>query len=410
MQMSDRLANYWALQLRYRQSAKGASAEQRRQMQADLRKLKNVIVAAQGQQWLLGLAKNPRGLRDWFWFNHFNVYAPKGHVGALLPSYLDDVIFKHGEGRFDDLLLAAITHPAMQVYLDNVRNVKGKGNENLARELLELHTLGVEAAYTQADVQSAAKVLTGWGLDEKAPGEAYFAKNKHDEGAARVMGWASATTHQAQLPDLLQWLARQPATAQHLATRCCWWALSDDTPRPEDVAAVKAAFVQSGGQIKALWQAVDALALRRQQQGQLKQRLKAPMTYVVHVLGVLLNDARGNDLDHAHKIAARGMRWLRQLGQPLFGRTSPDGYPLRGSDWLSSGQLAQRFALAQEMASMLNGPAAARAAEKLAADLAAQPGQMALGKPTLASLGAASNGRQRLALLFACPEFMSEAG
>ena len=159
----------------YRKRRIGANrlqGEARRQEKLSASRRRLEIVRAYTEMSLersLRTGPDDRELLAWFWFNHFNVFWRKGLVGAALPSYVDEAIRPNILGKFRDLLLATMLHPAMLVYLDNERNIANKINENYARELLELHTLGVDGGYAQADVQEVARLLTGFGLRPLRP-------------------------------------------------------------------------------------------------------------------------------------------------------------------------------------------------------------------------------------------------
>lgn len=347
----------------------------------------------------------------WFWFNHFNVFWRKEFVGAALPSYLDDAIRPHANGRFRDLLLAALTHPAMLVYLDNHRNVAGKLNENLARELLELHTLGVDGGYSQQDVHAVARILTGCGLRPLRPvrwppklqghvvsrGEFLFDPRRHDFRAKRVLGRRIEAQGYAEVEALVDLLAGHPRTARHIAGKLSSFLLGDEAPSHvvDDAARV---FSATGGDLVQVVAAIrgggDALPPDR------PDTFKDPYRWLLSSLRLL---AAG----HRIKDRRSPQRWLTALGQPLFGCQTPDGYSLQGSDWVSSGQLAQRFELASEMVGSL--PRLSGGAVALE-DVLRSPGvtelESRLGGASLRALSEAEARETRLALLISSPEFM----
>lgn len=350
----------------------------------------------------------------WFWFNHFNVYWKKGLVGAALPSYLDEALRPHLHGRFRDVLLAATTHPAMLSYLDNVRNVDGRLNENLARELLELHTLGVDGGYTQTDVQETARLLTGFGLrpvhrsGPRAPtdrraverGEFLFEPGHHDFGAKTILGQRIEGKGYAEIEVLADMLALHPATARHLARQVCLYRLGDAVPPGVEAAAAQA-YLDSGGKLDALVGAT--VAASRATGAAAAGSFKDPMRWLIGGVALL---ADGRPVTDATPLA----RWLGVLGQPLFGRTTPDGYSMRGADWVSAGQLTQRFELAQDIVASLPrllGPSAGTVdLQAVAASAGVRALQATLGPKSRASIDAASVPAERLALLLASPEFM----
>lgn len=346
----------------------------------------------------------------WFWFNHFNVHANKSQIAPVLSSYTEHAIGHHLNNRFADLLKAVTVHPAMLMYLDNVRNVRGKGNENQARELLELHTLGVGGGYTQADVTEAARAMTGWGVrlrgDPSEMGQTVFSPQQHEPGSKTVLGRVFADAGSEELPALLDHLAQQPATARHLARKLAVWWLADEPP-PDAVDRLVAVYMQTGGSLPALW--AEGLKLQQQagqQQGggQRLWKFKDPLRYVTSAVRLV---TQGAPLDDPRPLE----RWVRLLGMPMFLRGSPDGYPLAGREWMNAGQLAQRVELARDMVAVLprlvTGDAVrgtlARSPFESAA-VAQWAGRLSL--QTRAEVEKAHNTREAWALLLSCPEFM----
>ena len=180
-----------------------------------------------------------------FWSNHFCVSANKGAVRGIAGAYEREAIRPHVLGRFSDLLIAAEQHPAMLIYLDNAQSIgpnsragrnRGRGlNENLAREILELHTLGVGGGYTQDDVGNLARILTGWSVGTLAnaasePGKFFFAPARHEPGDRTVMGRSYPDRGQATGEDVLRDLAKHPATARHIALKLAQHFVSDSPP------------------------------------------------------------------------------------------------------------------------------------------------------------------------------------
>src|SRR3954451_3065862 len=169
-----------------------------------------------------------------FWLNHFNVFAQKGLDRVLLTSYERDVIRPHMWGKFEELVLATAKSPAMLFYLDNARSRSGAINENYARELMELHTLGVDGGYTQTDVTELARVLTGWSLAKPRDGGGgfMFRRAAHDSGAKTVLGIrfpAGGGIDEGE--RMIRILANHPSTARHIATKLCQRLVSDDPPK-----------------------------------------------------------------------------------------------------------------------------------------------------------------------------------
>ena len=308
-----------------------------------LRKLRDNLADQARRDLCLNLVNSPtadRAWQTWFWFNHFNVLPQKSHVGAVLQSYVFGAIDGALDLRFPDLLRAVTVHPAMLMYLDNVNNTKARGNENLARELLELHTLGVSGGYSQQDVAAVAKVLSGWTVQFNGPdsemGQTVFRAGQHDSAARAVLGLNVPSGGAEQLSVLLDHLANHPATGRHIAHKIgLWWF---DEPPEAAVKELTQVFASTGGNLQALWQRARAL---HQRMGSVPV-FKDPMHYVLSAAQSLSGDA---PVANPQLL----LRWMRLLGQPLLARSTPDGYPLSGSAWLNPGQLAQRIELAREM-------------------------------------------------------------
>ncbi len=199
----------------------------------------------------------------WFWSNHFCVSAGKAAVRPYCGAYEREAIRPHVLGKFSELLLAAETHPAMLLYLDNARSIgpdspagmrQHKGlNENLAREILELHTLGVRTVYDQADVTSFAKVITGWTivpprLDPVHGGSFVFNPRLHEPGAQTVVGKSYADNGYEQGRHVLEFVAEHPATAKHIATKLARHFVADEPP-PALVDTLSKRFLDTGGDL-----------------------------------------------------------------------------------------------------------------------------------------------------------------
>ena len=334
------MMQYWVDFQAYRQTKDPA---ERQQAAVALRKLRDNLADQTRRELTLQLLNSPssdRAWQTWFWFNHFNVFPQKSHVGAVLQSYVFGAIDGALDMRFVDLLRAVTVHPAMLMYLDNVNNTKARGNENLARELLELHTLGVSGGYTQQDVAAVAKVLSGWTVQLNGPvsemGQTLFRPAQHDSAARVVLGLNVPSGGTEQLAVLLDRLAHHPSTARHIARKMgVWWF---DEPPEAAVKELTQVFESTGGNLKALWQSARALH-QRMGTGPV---FKDPMHYVLSAAQTMSDDVTVANPQLL-------LRWMRLLGQPLLARSTPDGYPLHGSAWLNPGQLAQRIELAREM-------------------------------------------------------------
>lgn len=274
-----------------------------------------------------------------FWANHFNVFGGKGPCRVLMADYEARAIRPHVLGRFRDLLGAVTRHPAMLVYLDNAQSRAGALNENHARELMELHTLGVDGGYTQADVQALARVLTGWTVDPR-DGAYRFVAGRHDDGAKTWLGRPVSGRGEAQGDAVLDQLARHPRTAQRLAYKLAQFFVAD-APDPTLVAATARAFLDSDGDLRAttgallMHPAARAPAVHGAQ-------FKTPYRFVLSLLRATGQTAPA-DLRPVQQA-------LRELGQPLFGCVTPDGWKCTRDAWLDPEALARRADLAARWA------------------------------------------------------------
>lgn len=271
-----------------------------------------------------------------FWSNHFNVFLNKGQDRVLLRDHVEQALRPHAMGRFEELLVATATSPAMLFYLDNARSVASRPargiNENYARELLELHTLGVDGGYSQADVIAVARVLTGWGIDPRT-GRFRFTAASHDRGAKTVLGVVfPAGGGEAEGRRVLHLLATHPSTIRHISTKLCARLVSDD-PSPGCVAAATRAWQATDGEIREVIRAIvesDAFWAEAAQ----PTKVKSPHEFLVSALRALDADPRR---------APRLVALLGELGQPLFQQSAPTGWPERATDWVSSSALLARM-------------------------------------------------------------------
>jgi len=286
-----------------------------------------------------------------FWTNHFNVYAKKEEVQLLAGDYVQRVIRTGALGRFEDLLVGTARHPAMLRYLDNASSrakVKGGGrkgrgvSENYARELLELHTLGVDGGYEQSDVIAVARILTGWTFEPGPAGRGYayrFDPRVHDREAKTVLGVEFAPGgEEDEGIRLLGLLARHPATAEHLARKLCVRFVADEAPA-ECIEVTSQAFLATDGSIKATLQALFGSRSFWAAENR-RSKLKTPLEFMVSaVRGV---DARLAGTTELARIAAR-------LGEAPFALASPTGRREDTAYWLESFTLA-RLGFAHDVA------------------------------------------------------------
>jgi uncharacterized protein (DUF1800 family) len=312
-----------------------------------------------------------------FWMNHFNVFAGKGIDRFLLTSFERDTIRPHIWGRFEDLLMATAKSPAMLFYLDNARSVaapenrpqmaafngggrfgrrammrppqqnkqQGGLNENYAREIMELHTLGVDAGYTQKDVTELARVLTGWtitGPRDGGEGAAFiFRPMLHDAAPKTVLGVRfPAGGGIAEGETMIRILARHPATAHHIAYKLCQRLVADDPP-PALVDRVAKKFLATGGDLRETVRAVidspefwDPRAYR--------SKVKSPFEYAISAVRAV-NAQISDPLPIA--------RSLQQIGEPLYGAQPPTGYSDKADVWINTGALMNRLNFALALAS-----------------------------------------------------------
>ena len=280
-----------------------------------------------------------------FWTNHFAVSLHKGKVRFLAADFVERVIRPHALGRFSDMLVASARHPAMLLYLDNAQSIApragskqakaGRGlNENYARELLELHTLGVDGGYTQQDVVDVARVLTGWSVQD---GELIFRSRVHDTGAKTVLGMAfPAGGDEREGVRLLEMLARHPATARNVCRRLCM-RLVADVPPPDAIAAAVAAWEASGGEIAATVRAiVQSPAFWTARDSKIKSPLEL-IASAVRALGGTVEDV--------------GLaRVLGRLGHGPLAAPAPTGYADSAAAWLSTAGALERMDVALGLA------------------------------------------------------------
>lgn len=264
-----------------------------------------------------------------FWTDHLNINLEKGDCIYLKPSDDRLVIRAHALGRFRELIRASATSPAMLVYLDGKENQKKEPgavpNENYARELLELHTLGVDGGYTQADVYEAARSLTGWKLRTGwRKGTAYFDPGLHDDAEKRVLGQVIvAGGGGADLDRLVDIVCRHPATAHHIATKLVRRLVSEDPPASL-VQRVATVFTSTDGDIKLLLRTILTSDEFKSAKG---LKFKRPFQYIVSCLRALAADT------HAHQPL---IEYLLRMGQGPFQYPTPDGYPDRTAPWLGT--------------------------------------------------------------------------
>jgi uncharacterized protein (DUF1800 family) len=266
-----------------------------------------------------------------FWFNHFNVSSTKNSVRAFVGHYVANAMRTHALGKFEDLVLASAHHPAMLLYLDQAQSKVQGLNENYARELMELHTLGVGGGYTLADVRELARILTGWTVRFNR-GEAFqFMPDRHDTGDKLLLGKTYTNAGENEGIDAIRTLARHPATAQRIAKRLATTFVSDQ-PSPALLKQLANTFERTQGDIRAVMQALVASADFWNPDNTL---VKTPLDFACSVLTAQGGLKDGRD-------AKQTMAFLSQAGQPLHAWQTPDGYPTDAATWLAPEALTRR--------------------------------------------------------------------
>lgn len=357
----------------------------------------------------------------WFWVNHFNVFAGKGALRALVGDYENQAIRPHALGRFRTLLGATARHAAMLRYLDNAQNAAGRINENYARELMELHTLGVNGGYGQQDVQELARVLTGVGValraaDEPPPriapalrahyrrdGLFEFHPQRHDWNPKTLLGEPLQAQGLAELDEALDRLARAPATARHVTRKMALFLVGEQ-PGEALLNHLARTFQRTDGDIPAV---LHALLQAPEFAASLGQRFRDPMQYVMAGLRLV----HGEQVAPGTEVA---LTWLQRLAQPLFGRATPDGYPMDAASWSGSGQMSARFDVARALGAGMAGvePGAGMAAvrdappPRLADTPYVRSLEPTLGRATRDALAQARSPREWNLLFLSSPEFM----
>jgi len=302
-----------------------------------------------------------------FWFNHFNVYAQKGAARWMLTSYERDAIRPHALGRFRDLVLATARHPAMLFYLDNWLSVRdglvlqagpnaGRRaglNENYARELLELHTLGVDGGYSQADVVEVARCFTGWSIDRPyAEGRFAFRPRAHDDGDKQVLGQPiPAGGGESDGVRVIDLLARHPSTARFVAGKLARRFVADEPP-PALVERMAQAFLASDGDTRTVLETLVTSPEFFAPEAR-RAKVKTPLELVASAVraldGRIARRAPGDEaLAPRDDGGAALARAVGRLGQPLYEAQPPTGYGDVAEAWVSTGALVARmnFALA----------------------------------------------------------------
>ncbi|HEY5054660.1 MAG TPA: DUF1800 family protein [Acidobacteriaceae bacterium] len=384
------------------QFAQGLSGQQRETFAA-MQNSTRMVGAEEMQERLLRDLESNRQLEAVmtdFWLNHFNVYVRKNqNEPYLIPSYERDVIRPHALGRFEDLLVATAESPAMLMYLDNWQSVgpdsqaakngprlaglaknpqvkaalKDRGlNENYGRELMELHTLGVNGGYTQQDVTEVAKVFTGWTIDQPFRGGQFqFNERQHEPGTKTVLGKSIQEDGMKEGLEVLHMLATSPATAKFISTKLAVRFVSDDPPQTL-VDKMSQAYLKSDGDIKTVLRTMFE-APEFWSPAVERAKVKTPEEFVVSAVR-----ASGAQVNNSLALVAA----LDKLGMPLYGMQTPNGYSWKSDGWMNTGALVSRMNFALVLAgdklpgvrtdwSRVMGSVTAKKADTAAADGAA---------------------------------------
>ncbi|MFC7289012.1 DUF1800 domain-containing protein [Herminiimonas glaciei] len=348
------LAEFLSLRKEAQQNEEGAKQQQRQ----FVTRLTDQTAEAR----LARAIDSPRQLEEVmvdFWYNHFNVFSGKGIDKALVASYERDAIRPYVLGSFRDLLGATARHPAMLFYLDNwlstadnaAARSKNPGpgkpiglNENYARELMELHTLGVDGGYSQADVTELARIFTGWTFNQRELASRdrgfYFDPKKHDNGEKQWLGRNIAAQGQAEGEIALDILAMHPATARHLSYQLAQYFVQDQPPAAL-VERLSRRYLETGGNIRevlrTLFNSREFIA-----QAGTGSKFKTPYQFIVSA-------ARAGEVQFTN--VRPFMNALNQLGMPLYGCQTPDGYKNTQGAWLNPDALTRRITFANALAS-----------------------------------------------------------
>ena len=411
-----------ALEERRRNADATVNVEEKRVAQRDYQQELNRLAREAATRSLLRAIYSPNQLQEqmtWFWMNHFNVFQNKNNLRAMVGDYEERAIKPYALGRFRDLLAATVFHPAMLRYLDNENNAAGRINENYARELMELHTLGVDGGYTQKDVQELARILTGLGVNltnnkpnvrselagqYRRDGIFEFNPNRHDYSNKQFLGTFVWGRGLAEVNDVIDKLSTHPSTARFISRKLAIYFVADDPPQAL-VERMAGAFTRSDGDIAVTLQAMFQSPEFAQSLG---RKFKDPRNYIVSAVRLTYGDK-------AILNAGPIINWLNRMGQPLYGHQTPDGYPMTEANWSSSGQMTTRFEIARAIGS---GNAALFAPEGIAPIARAEvprltnakpvePMQKKLSATTRQALEKAKSPQEWNTFFLSSPEFMN---
>lgn len=283
-----------------------------------------------------------------FWANHFTVRARVSRARHLVSPYIEEAIRPYLTGRFSDMLWAVTTHPMMLIYLDQISSVgpksrvgrrTGRGlNENLAREMLELHSIGVDGPYDQTDVRQLAELLTG--LNYRIDTGFDFTENRVEPGSEVVLGVEyPATADLANILEVITDIARHPATARHICRKIAAHFIADDPPQ-DVIAAMEAQFIATQGDLLAVY---EVMLGHPQSWEQPRQKVKPPFAFVTSSLRALGASDDGFKTASRSVLRTLAQRPLAAMGQDWQRPVGPDGFPDRAEAWITPQGMAGRI-------------------------------------------------------------------
>ncbi|WP_246263525.1 DUF1800 domain-containing protein [Caulobacter soli] len=405
---AERLAQAREFQMQRQAAAKVDGDPKAAPVKAELAKnARNAMRDQTGDDFLaraqLGATTDAAFRERWalFWANHFTVSSSRQNVGPLIGPFEQEAIRAHAFGRFEDMLVASSTHPAMLLYLDQAQSVGpnskvsiyqrthaqkvGGLNENLAREILELHTVGVNAGYSQADVTEFARAMTGFSVGQEPNTSFRFRDNAHEPGVHTVMGRRYSQEGQAQALAVMRDLAASPHTAHHVSTKLAAHFVSD-TPPPTLVARLEKSYLDSGGRLDEL---ARTLVQSPEAWDPTPTKFKTPYEFAISTWR-----AMGAQSAPIGKLPSM----VTNLGQKPFSPPSPKGWDDTAQVWCAPDALIQRLRFSQGLAAL--------SADGVDPNVFAQSALGArLTPPVAKAVARAETRREAMALLLMSPEF-----
>jgi len=388
------------LMKRAKQAKDSGNAEEQRKMQREaIKGLRDDYIGEAGARTRAAITSQAPFFERLvqFWSNHFTVSATKRQTLPLVAAFERDAIRPHILGSFSDLLRASSRHPAMLLYLDNARSIgpnsmagkrRNKGlNENLAREILELHSLGVAGGYTQSDVIALAKMLTGWTADAEAKGDGsgfLFVNLIHEPGDKTLLGKTYRNSGVQEAEAALADIANHPATATFIATKLARHFVADE-PSTATINTLATAYRRYNGQLVPLYKTL--LGLPEVWQNPIG-KIKTPNDYIISLM-------RASGLEAEDKLLASA---YKNLNQVPFSASSPAGWSDQGKDWIGGEALLRRIDLAQSVAKAIHTKVSPQ-------NVFAQTIGPVASPATTEAVRRAGSPAEALTLIFASPEF-----